>query len=58
MMLAQYDYIIMHNCVDRNCWGDLLCRWVNVPAVAVRTVVVFASSAPYETMPSKDVCNS
>ena len=32
----------------------MLSRWVNVPAVAVRAVVVFASSAPDEIMPSKD----
>ena len=53
-MLARYDYTIMHISGERNCWGDLLTRWVNVPAVAVRAVVVFASSAPDDTMPSKD----
>ena len=29
-------------------------QWVNVPAVAVRAVAVFVSSAPDEIMPSKD----
>ena len=55
MRLAQYDYTIMYISGERNCWGDLLFQWVNVSAVAVRTVAVFASSAPDETMPSKDV---
>ena len=39
---------------EHNCWGDLLSRWVNVPAVAVRAVAVFTSSAPEETMSLKD----
>ena len=54
MVLAQYDYMVMHISAERNCWGDLLSRWVNIPAVAVRAVVVFANSAPDETMPLKD----
>ena len=54
MVLARYDYTIMHISGERNCWGDLLSRCVNVPAVAVRAVAVFASSAPDETIPSKD----
>ena len=54
MVLAQYDYKIMHISGERKCWEDLLSRWINVPAVAVRAVAVFASSAPDETMPSKD----
>ena len=45
----------MHIFGERNCWGDLWSRWVNVPAVAVRVVAVLVSSAPDETMPSKDV---
>ena len=44
----------MHTFGERSCWGDLLSRLVNVPAVAVRAVAVFASSAPDEAMPSKD----
>ena len=53
-MLAQYGYMIMHIAGERNCRGDLVSRWVNI-AVAVRAVAVFASSAPDETMPSKDL---
>ena len=44
----------MHISDERNWWGDLVSWCVNVSAVAVRAVVVFASSAPVETMPSKD----
>ena len=36
IVLAQYDYTITHISGERNCWGDMLSRWVNVPAVAVR----------------------
>ena len=54
MVLAQYDYMIMHISDERNGWGDLLYRWVNVQAVAMRALAVFESSAPDETMPSKD----
>ena len=50
MALARYDYTIMQISDERNSWGDLLSRWVNVPAVAVRAVAVFASSAPDETI--------
>ena len=45
----------MYSFGERNCWGDLLSRWVNVTAVAVRVVAVFASIAPVKTLPSKDV---
>ena len=55
MVLAQYDYTIMHISAERNGWGDLLSRWINVVAVAVLTFAVFASSAPDETMPSKKI---
>ena len=44
----------MHTSGERSCWGYLLSQWVNAPAVAVRAVAMFASSAPDETMPSKD----
>ena len=54
MVLAHY-YTIVHIFGERNCWGDLLSRLVFVPVVAVRAIAVFASSAPDETMPSKDV---
>ena len=53
-VLGQYDYSIRHIAGERNCWGDLLSRWVNVPAVSVRAVAVFASGEPDETLPSKD----
>ena len=45
MVLAQYDYTIMHISGEHNYWKDLLSRWVNVPAVAMKAVAVFASSA-------------
>ena len=35
---------------ERNCWGDLLSTWMNVPAVSVRAVAVFASGGPDETL--------
>ena len=54
VVLAQYNYTIMHIPGERNCWGDLLSRWVNFPAATVRAVAVFARSAPDETMPMKD----
>ena len=54
MVLAQYDYTIVHISGERSCWEDLLSRCVNVLAVGVRAVAVFASSAPDDTMPSKD----
>ena len=40
--------------LSANIGGDLLSLCVNVPAVAVRAVVVFASSTLDETMPSKN----
>ena len=54
MVLAQYNNTTMHISGERNCCGDLLSRWVNVPVVAVRAVAVFASNVPDETMPSMD----
>ena len=53
IVLAQYDYRIMHISGEYNCWVDLLPRWINVPAVAVRVIAVFASSVPDQTLPSK-----
>ncbi|CAN0065761.1 unnamed protein product [Sphacelaria rigidula] len=52
-VLGQYDYSIRHISGERNCWGDLLSRWVNVPAVSVRAIAIFASGEPDETLPSK-----
>ena len=54
MVLAQYDYTIMHISGEYNCWEDLFSQRNNVQAVAVRAVVVFGSSVPDETIPSKD----
>ena len=54
MVLAQNDYTIMHISGERNYCEDLLSRRANAPAVTVRAVAVFVSSAPDETMPSKD----
>ena len=54
MVLARYDCTIIRISAERNYWGDLLAWWVNVPAVAVGVVAVFASSAPDETMSSND----
>ena len=59
-VLGQYDYTIQHVAGERNCWGDLLSRWVNVPSVSVRSlsvrsVAVFMPSKPDVRMPSKQV---
>ena len=54
-VLGQYRYTIRHIPGDRNAWGDLLSRWVNVPALPVRAVAVFAQCDPDDSMPSKDV---
>ena len=59
-VLGQYDYTIQHIAGERNCWGDLLSRWVNVPSVSVRSlsvrsVAVFMPSKPDVRMPSKQV---
>ena len=54
-ILRQYDYIIVYIAGDQNCWGDLLSRWVTFPSVSVRATAVYATSAPDETLPSKQV---
>ena len=54
-VLGQYDYTIMHIAGDRNCWGDLLSRWVKAPIVHVRAAAVFAPSEPDDALPSKQV---
>ena len=41
-VLGQYRYTICHIPGDRNAWGDLLSRWVSVPALPVRAVAVFS----------------
>jgi len=54
-VLGQYDYTIKHIAGERNCWGDLLSRWVQEPIVNVRATAVFMPSEPDITMPSKQV---
>ena len=54
-VLGQYDYTIRHISGERNCWGDLLSRWVSVPSVSVRAAAVYAPSEPDAAMPSKQV---
>ena len=44
-VLGQYRYTICHTPGDRNAWGDLLSRWVSVPALPVRAVAVFSPCA-------------
>lgn len=39
--LGQYDYTIKHIEGERNCWVDLLSRWVHVPTVNARSVAVY-----------------
>ena len=41
-VLGQYRYTICHILGGRNAWGDLLSRWVSVPALPVRAVAVFS----------------
>ena len=55
MVLCQYDYVIKHIAGERNCWGDLLSRWVKVPRGNIRSIAVFAGSEPDDIMPSKEV---
>ena len=54
-VLGQYRYTICHIPGDRNAWGDLLSRWVRVPAVPVRAVPVFGPCDQDDSMPSKAV---
>ena len=35
-VLGKYDYTIVDIAGNRNCWGDLLSKWVTVPSVSVR----------------------
>ena len=54
-LLGQYRYTMCHISGDRNAWGDLLSRWVNIPTLPARAVTV---AGPYEaddSMPSKSV---
>ncbi|CAN0004061.1 unnamed protein product, partial [Sphacelaria rigidula] len=39
-VLGQYRYTICHISGERNAWGDLLSRWVNIPTLPARAVAV------------------
>ena len=54
-VLDQYRYTICHIPGDRNAWGDLLSRWVRVPALPARAVAVFGPCDQDDSMPSKAV---
>ena len=54
-VLGQYRYTICHIPGDRNAWGDLLSRWVSVPALPVRAVAVFSPCDQDDSLPSKAV---
>ena len=54
-VLGQYRYTICHIPGDRNSWGDLLSRWVSVPALPVRAVAVFSPCDQDDSLPSKAV---
>ena len=54
-VLGQYRYTIGHIPGDRNSWGDLLSRWVSVPALPVRAVAVFSPCDQDDSLPSKAV---
>ena len=54
-VLGQYRYTICHILGDRNAWGDLLSRWVSVPALPVRAVAVFSPCDQDDSLPSKAV---
>lgn len=55
MAPAQFEYSTMLISGERNCRGDSLSRWVNVPAVKVRAVAMFAPTEPDDNIPSKEV---
>ena len=55
VVLGLYDYTIVHIAGDRNCWGDLLSRWVTVRSVSVRATAVYEASAPDEALPAEQV---
>ena len=54
-VLGQYRYAIEHIPGERNCWGDLLSRWVKVPSVPVRSVAVHSPCDADDSLPSADV---
>ena len=54
-VLGQYRYAIEHIPGERNCWGDLLSRWVKVPSVPVRSAAVHSPCDADDSLPSVDV---
>ena len=52
--LGQCRYAIEHIPRERNCWGDLLSRWVKVPSVPVRSVAVHSPCDAEDSLPSVD----
>ena len=54
-VLGQYRYAIEHIPGERNCWGDLLSRWVKVPSVPARSVAVDSPRNADDSLPSVDV---
>ena len=54
-VLGQYRYAIEHIPGERNCWGDLLSRWVKAPSVPVRSVAVHSPCDADDSLPSVDV---
>lgn len=48
MVLGQFNYTIVHISGKRNCWGDLLSRWVKAQSVDMRVIAVYARSEPDE----------
>ena len=54
-VLGQYRHVIQHIPGERNCWGDLLSRWVKVPSVPVRSVAVHSPCDADDSLPSVDV---
>ena len=54
-VLCQYRYAIEHIPGERNCRGNLLSRWVKVPSVRVRYVVVHSPCDADDSLPPVDV---
>ena len=52
-VLGQYRYTICNIPGDPNAWGDLLSRWVRVPALPVRAVAVFRPCDQDDSMPKR-----
>ena len=52
-VFGQYRCTICHILGDRNAWGDLLSRWVSVPALPVRAVAVFSPCDQDDSMHPK-----